>query len=175
MDLIPRRCMVAIGVRLWCRNFRDASACLARSVRLPTQTSHHMTTLLPAHRSWTDQYLVYVYGTWLLWLLELLWCQLFLPLGTQPAQLRRQTLDLSAWTRPLLGWRQLQGGAEKPPVAKEAAEEAAEAAADAAETGRNNGKGTDEQEAQQLMLADSQLAPLRGLRQLNLGDALSGV
>lgn len=133
-----------------------------------------MTTLLPARRSWTDQYLVYVYGTWLLWLLELLWCQLFMPLGAQPAQLRRRALDLSAWTRPLLGWRQLQGGAEKPPVVREAAqEEAPEAAADAAETGRTNGKGADEQEAQ-LTQADNQLAPLQGLRELNLGDALSG-
>ena len=34
-------------------------------------------------RSWTDNYLIYVYGSWLLLAIEVIWCQLLLGLGVR--------------------------------------------------------------------------------------------
>lgn len=43
-------------------------------------------------RSWSKQYLVYVYGTYLVLILEIITCQLFCELGAQDGQLRRPSM-----------------------------------------------------------------------------------
>lgn len=42
-------------------------------------------------RSWSKQYLIYVYGTYLTLFIELIWLQLFVDLGDPEAQKRRKS------------------------------------------------------------------------------------
>jgi hypothetical protein len=128
-------------------------------------------------RSWTDQYLVYEYGTWVVWLLELIWCQLFLALGLPAAQLRRQSGMLrGAFQKACCGWRLTRKSSPAAAAGEPAilpvtvAPLAQPAAADAA--GKDAKQSADDKQTTEAAQALQQ--PAGQLAKMNLSDALSG-
>lgn len=130
-------------------------------------------------RSWTDQYLVYMYGTWVIWLLELIWCQLFLALGAPDGQLRRKSgIVRGAAQKLCCGWRLTRRGSSAPaagsaailPVTVALAAQPAAAAADTAGKDAKQSEGD-----KQTAAAEQAPQQLAGeLAKMNLSDALSG-
>lgn len=146
-------------------------------------------------RSWTDNFLVYTYGTWLVWLLELVYCQLFVGLGLPAAQLRRRSgIIRGALRRPLCGWRLTRTGGTAAQsllllTALDSGDVAADAAA-AAESDEADGDKADAKadmkpeakaEAGEAKAGSREAAPAQPPQQqagslagMNLSDALSG-
>jgi hypothetical protein len=132
-------------------------------------------------RSWTDQYLVYMYGTWVIWLLELIWCQLFLALGAPDGQLRRRSgIVRGAAQKLCCGWRLTRRGGPAPaagsaailPVTIAPAAQPAAAAA-AADFGGKDAKQS-EGDKQTAAAEQAPQQPAGKLAKMNLSDALSG-
>lgn len=125
------------------------------------------------YRSWTDQYLVYIYGTWVILVLEIIWCQLFVGLGMQPAQLHRRSGAIRGAIVQLLCWRQLREAPVAEQVLPVTAPPKAEAAADAG--AKVVGKEPTEAGGNEAAKAASAAPQQTGeLEEMNLSDALSG-
>ena len=139
---------------------------------------------LPPHimccRSWTDQYLVYMYGTWVVWLLELIWCQMFLALGLPDAQLRRRSgMVRGALQRACCGWRLTRRGgrataAAEPAILPVTVAPAAQPAAAADADSKDAKQSNSEDDEQTTEAAQPPQQPAGELARMNLSDALSG-
>ena len=136
---------------------------------------------------------MYVYGTWLVWLLELVYCQLFVGLGMPAAQLRRRSgLIRGALRRPFRRWRLTRRGSRVaqsvlPLTARSSADASTDAAAATEQRAESDKADAEadtkpEAEAEAEAQADSQEAaaaqsPQQAageLAEMNLSDALSG-
>ena len=136
---------------------------------------------------------MYVYGTWVVWLLELVYCQLFVGLGMPGAQLRRRSgLIRGALRRPFRGWRLTRHGSRVaqsvlPLTAQSSADASADAAAVTeqkagsdkadAEAGTKlqaNAEAQADTDSQEAAAVQPTAQPAGELAEMNLSDALAG-
>lgn len=128
---------------------------------------------------------MYVYGTWLVWLLELIWCQLFAGLGAPVAQLQRRTGVFRGALRRLklscCGWQLSYAGSPgdaQPTLPVTAQQQAPESSAATnqpdAKPAPQPGKDAQQVEKDEASAAAEQQQPAGKLAKMNLSDALSG-
>ena len=123
---------------------------------------------------------MYMYGTWVVWLLELIWCQLFLALGLPDAQLRRQSgMIRGALQRACCGWRLTRRGgkaaaAAEPAILPVTVAPAAQPAAAADTHSKDAKQSNSEDDTQATESAQLPPQPAGELAKMNLSDALSG-
>ena len=127
---------------------------------------------------------MYKYGTWLVWLLELIWCQLFLALGAPAGQLKRRSgVIRGSLAKLTCGWQITHTSRSKAaqPVLPVTAQQAAEPAIVAvkadvpasSQPDKDAGKGGEDDQA--AAAAQPLMQPAGEVAEMNLSDALSGL